>query len=95
MAGIGIRLALGATIVGIGALVLRRAAMVLGLGVLAGVAGALLIGCWLSSLVFQISPSDPTILLAAVLVLSATALAAAWLPARRATQVEPRTAMNE
>jgi putative ABC transport system permease protein len=58
-----------------------------------GVASA--VGRWLTSLVFQISPSDPRILLATASLLTVTGLAAAWLPARRAARVEPRITMQE
>ena len=92
---IGIRMALGATAAQVRALVLRQAALVLAIGLVAGTAGALLLGRWLSSLVFQTSPSDPRILLATALVLTVTGLIAAWLPARRASRVEPRIAMQE
>lgn len=92
---IGIRIALGATGTQVRALVLRQAALVVGMGLAAGIAGALLLGRWLSSLVFEISPSDPRILLATALLLTITGLLSAWLPARRASRVEPRAAMQE
>jgi predicted permease len=91
----GIRIALGATGAQVHALVLRQAVVILGAGLLAGTAGALLLGRWLSSLVFETSPRDPTILLATALLLTLTGLLAAWLPARRAARVEPRIAMQE
>ena len=58
-------------------------------------AGALVLGRWLSSLVFEISPSDPRILLATASLLTITGLVAAWLPARRASRVEPEIAIQE
>jgi ABC-type antimicrobial peptide transport system permease subunit len=64
-------------------------------GLAGGTAGALMLGRWLRSLVFAVSPSDPGILLAAVVLLTMTGLVAAWLPARRASRVSPRTAMQE
>ena len=57
--------------------------------------GALLLGRWLTLLVFEVSPSDPRIILATALVLTITGLLAAWLPARRASRVAPRIAMQE
>jgi ABC-type antimicrobial peptide transport system permease subunit len=92
---IGIRVALGATGAEIRALVLTQAAMILGAGLAGGVAGALLLGRWLSSLVFETSPSDPRIFLATAVVLAITGLLAAWLPARRASSVEPTVAMHQ
>jgi ABC-type antimicrobial peptide transport system permease subunit len=86
---IGIRLALGATAPQVRRLVLRQAAAVVGIG------GALALGQWLSSLVFQVSPSDPRILGAMALLLGVTGLLAAWLPIRRASRVDPTAAMRE
>jgi predicted permease len=94
-AEIGIRMALGATPGEVRALVLRQAALVLGMGMIAGLAGALMLGRWLSSLLFQISPWDARILAATILLLALTALGSAWLPARRAALVDPRTAIQE
>ena len=66
-----------------------------GAGLLAGTLGALVLGRWLTSLAFEISPSDPRILLAAAVLLAIIGLLAAWLPARRASRVAPRIAMQE
>ena len=91
---IGIRMALGASAAEVRALVMRQAALVVGVGVAAGLAGALLLGPWLSSLAFGVAPSDPALLAAAVSLLAAVAAMAAWLPARRAARIEPRIAMQ-
>jgi putative ABC transport system permease protein len=64
-------------------------------GLIGGTVGALVLGRWLTSLAFGISPSDPRIVVTAAVVLTTTALLAAWLPARRAARVEPRIAMQE
>ena len=92
---IGIRIALGASAGQVRALVGRQAAAVVSLGIAAGLCGALLLGRWLETLAFGIAPSDPRILIASAVVLSLVALVAAWLPAQRATRVEPRIAMQE
>ena len=92
---IGVRIALGATAAHIRLTVLWQASFVLGAGLIAGAVGALVLGRWLTSLAFGISPSDPRIVVAAAVVLTTTGLLAAWLPARRATRVEPRNAMQE
>ena len=92
---IAIRITLGATAAQIRRMVLRQASFVLGAGLLPGMVGALIIGRWLRSLVFEISPSDPGILLAAVVLLTIAALLAAWLPARRASRVAPRIAIQD
>jgi ABC-type antimicrobial peptide transport system permease subunit len=92
---IGIRMALGATAAQVRALVLRQALVALGSGLAVGIAGALVLGRWLSSLLFQVSPWDFRILLATSLLLTITGLVSAWLPARRASRVEPRIAIQE
>jgi putative ABC transport system permease protein len=92
---IGIRLALGATAAQIHVSVLRQAGVMLGAGLLGGTVGALLLTRWLTTFAFGISPSDPRILLAAAVLLTATGIIAAWLPARRAARVDPRVAMQE
>jgi predicted permease len=92
---IGIRMALGATAGQVRNLVLRQAAVVIGIGLVAGIGGALAIGRWLSSLLYETSPRDPLVLLATVLLLTVVALLAAWLPAWRASRVEPKIAIQE
>jgi putative ABC transport system permease protein len=91
---IGIRIALGASAAQVRMLVFRQAGVVVGLGVAAGIAGALGLGRWLDALAFGIAPSDPRILTASAIVLAVVAVVAAWLPARRAARVEPRIAMQ-
>ncbi len=91
---IGIRMALGATAAQVRLAVLRQAGVVLGTGLLAGVGGALVLGRWLRSLVFEISPSDPLIFLAAAALLSIIGVFASWLPAWRASRVAPRVAIQ-
>ena len=91
---IGIRMALGASAAQVRWTILRQAAAVLGFGLTAGTCGALAFGRWLTALAFEIHPSDPRILLAAIVLLSLTGLLAAWLPASRASRVSPRIAMQ-
>jgi ABC-type antimicrobial peptide transport system permease subunit len=92
---IGIRIALGATAAQARALVFRQAAVVVGLGLAAGLGGALMLGRWLAALAFGVSPSDPRILMATALLLTLVAIIATWLPAQRAARVQPRIAMQE
>jgi ABC-type antimicrobial peptide transport system permease subunit len=92
---IAIRIALGATTAQIRRMVLRQASFVLGAGLVPGIVGALMLGRWLRSLAFGISPSDPGILLTAVVLLTITGVLATWLPARRASRVAPRIAIQE
>jgi ABC-type antimicrobial peptide transport system permease subunit len=86
---IGIRIALGASVGRVRAEVLGRAGIVAGVGVIAGLAGALATSRVLSTLLFQVSPSDPVSLGGACLVLLLVAGIAAYVPARRATRIDP------
>jgi predicted permease len=92
---IGVRIALGATGSQIRLMVVRLASIPLGAGLVTGAVSALLLGRWLRSLTFGISPSDPRVVLIAAALLTTTALVAAWLPARRAARIEPRIAIQE
>ena len=92
---IGIRVALGATAAQVRALVLRQAAVVFATGLCAGLAGAFVLGRWLTTVVFEISPWDPRIFASAAAMLACTALVAAWLPARRASRLAPTLALRE
>jgi putative ABC transport system permease protein len=90
----GIRLALGASSSGIRTLVLRQSLppVVLGLG--AGVVASLALSRVLSSLLFGIGLSDPATIVGAIALLSAVSIIAAYIPARRATRVDPITALR-
>jgi putative ABC transport system permease protein len=92
---IGIRIALGATAAQIRLSILRQASVVLISGLVVGTVGALVLGRWLTSLTFGIGPSDPRILAAAAVLLTTTGFFASWLPARRASRIEPRVAIQE
>ena len=91
---IGIRVALGATRPEVYALVLRRALVPTIEGVAIGIAAALLLARGLSSLVFGITPWDPSSFITVVLGLAAVALAATWIPAWRASRVSPLEAIK-
>jgi putative ABC transport system permease protein len=84
---IAIRMALGAGSPEVLRLVLRQGMLTVGLGLVAGLAGALVLGSTLSSLLYGVRPADPLTLAAVVLSLGAVGLAATWLPARRAVAV--------
>jgi putative ABC transport system permease protein len=92
---IGIRMALGASAADVRSLVLRQAAAVVAIGVAVGIVGALAMGRWISSLVYQTSARDPRVFIATSLLLMAVALLSAWAPAWRASRVDPRSAMNQ
>ena len=90
----GIRLALGARAIDLIWLVVRQGLRVAFVGVAIGLAGAFWLTRLLESLLFEVNPSDPLIFAGGAIVLSLAALAACYIPARRATKVDPLTAMR-
>jgi predicted permease len=92
---IGLRMALGATRTGVLALVLREGMSLVGAGVLIGFAAAMAVGRLLSRMLFGIGASDPASVAGAAVILSMVALLACYLPARRATRVDPLEALRE
>ncbi|HEY8550487.1 MAG TPA: ABC transporter permease [Vicinamibacterales bacterium] len=92
---IGIRMALGAERRGVLALVMRQGAVMAGAGLVVGVAGVLLLDRVLGSLLFGVTASDPRTIAAVVLALGLTAALACYLPARRATRLDPMVVLRE
>jgi putative ABC transport system permease protein len=92
---IGIRMAIGASSCAILALLLRNGLAMVAAGVAAGLLGALLLTRALRSLLFEVSPNDPLVFAAVTAGLAGVALVAAWLPARRATRLQPVAALRE
>lgn len=90
----GIRMALGADARSVVLLVLRSSALGFGAGVVAGLAGGLMAARAMRGFLFDVAPTDPLSFTAAVGVLTITALLAAWLPARRATRIDPLQALQ-
>jgi ABC-type antimicrobial peptide transport system permease subunit len=91
---IGIRMALGAQRLSVLWLVMRRAAAFLLLGALIGVPAALLVTRLVKSLLYGVDGQDPMAIVMATVVLSAIAAIASFLPARRATKVDPMVALR-
>lgn len=75
-------------------MILRDALLLGACGVAVGLAGALLLSRALSSLLYSLSPRDPLTLGGVALLLLATTLAAGYVPARRATRVDPVVALR-
>jgi putative ABC transport system permease protein len=92
---LGIRMALGATPRAILGEVLSHAARVAGIGAAAGVAAALAAARLLRGLTFGIDPADPATFAGVTVVLTAVALAASYIPARRATKIDPIASLRE
>ena len=91
---LGVRVALGAGRGSLVALVLRDVALMVVFGVVLGSAGAALTTGIARSLLFGLTPTQPEVFLAAAGALAATALFAAWLPARRAARIDPLVALR-
>ena len=91
---IGIRMALGAHRGDVFALIMRQGAMQTALAVSVGLLLALAAGRVLSQILYQVSPADPFALALSSVLLAAAALVACFLPAQRATRVNPITALR-
>jgi putative ABC transport system permease protein len=85
----GIRLALGAARRDVVALVLGQALRIVAIGVVLGVGGSLMLVRFLRSLLFQVNPGDPLVHVSVVTLLVAVAIVATYLPARRASRLDP------
>jgi predicted permease len=91
---IGVRMALGADRRNVITLILREAAILLMSGLSVGATLALIAGRAATAMLFGLKPSDPIVLAAAVLSLAAVSLAASYLPARRASKLDPVEALR-
>jgi putative ABC transport system permease protein len=91
----GIRLALGAAPGAIRGLVLREGMLLAGAGIAAGILAALAFTRYLETLLYSVKPTDPGVYLSVCGVLAVSAAAGCWLPARRATGVDPAVVLRE
>jgi putative ABC transport system permease protein len=91
---IGVRVALGAQRWNVIGLVMRQAAGLTAAGILLGLLGALAVTRVIESLLYGVSARDPLTFAALALLFAAVALAATWLPARRASRVDPILAIR-
>ena len=91
---IGIRVALGAGGETIGGMVLRQGAIVAIVGLCMGLAGAIILTRFLGSLLYGVTPTDPLTLGFMSVLLFGTALAASWIPARRAASTDPASVLR-
>lgn len=91
---IGVRLSLGAQRADIARLIVRQIGWATAGGAVAGLAGAVVLSRFLRSLLYGVAPTDPATLAGACALLVALALAAAWIPARRAARLDPLVALR-
>lgn len=92
---IGIRMAMGAPSRTVQGMVLKQGAILAGVGLVIGVGGALSLSRFLASQLFQVSDRDPVTFLVAPAFLAMVALLACFVPARRATRVDPAEVLGE
>jgi predicted permease len=91
---VGIRMALGATPAGVLRLILTECGRFVLLGLAVGVPAALVLTRFLSSFLFAVRPADPTTFVGVAIVLAIVAMAASYVPARRAMRVDPIEALR-
>jgi putative ABC transport system permease protein len=91
---IGIRMALGAQSQQVLKLILRQGMLLAGVGVLVGVAIALPITRFAATLLYGVSVWDPVTYISITCILMAVALLACYIPARRATRIDPLVALR-
>jgi predicted permease len=92
---IGIRMALGADPGGVVRMVLKRVAALIGAGVVAGVALSTWAATFVAALLYGLEPRDPATLAGAALVLGTVGAIAGWLPAYRASRIDPATVLRD
>jgi ABC-type antimicrobial peptide transport system permease subunit len=92
---LGIRMALGASPGAVVRIVLRRVAVLVGAGVIAGALVTVWASRFAKTLLYGVQPRDPATLVASVLVLTAVATCAAALPAWRASRIDPAVTLRE
>jgi len=91
---IGIRMSLGADSGAVQRMVLREGGVLLGVGLLLGVGGALVAARLIRGLLFGVAPHDPATLAGVAVVMAAVGVGACWLPALRAARIDPAVAIR-
>src|SRR5262249_28917753 len=91
---IGVRIALGAQAGPVIAIVGRHGAWLAGIGIIVGLGGAIAFGRLLASMLYGVSPTDVATHVAVAVLLVSVAALGAYLPARRATQIDPARAIS-
>ncbi len=92
---IGVRMAVGAQIPDVLKLIIRQGMKLVLIGIVIGMAGAFAVTRVVSSLLFGVRSNDPATFAGVAILLVAVALLACWIPARRATKIDPLTALRQ
>jgi putative ABC transport system permease protein len=92
---IGVRSAIGASREQIAGLVLRQGLLKGGIGVALGLIGAAILSRYMTTLLYNVPPTDPAVYATVSFVLIAVALLASYLPARRASRIDPLAALRD
>jgi putative ABC transport system permease protein len=91
---LGVRVALGAQAWDVVRLVVRDGLRVAGVGIAIGAVAALWASRWIKPLLFNVSPKDPAVFAIVAVTLITVAIAASWIPALRASRVDPSVALR-
>jgi ABC-type antimicrobial peptide transport system permease subunit len=92
---IGLRMALGAAPAGVVAMVLGRVTLLVGLGVLVGLGTSLWASTFVTPLLYGLQPRDPVTMTIAALVLGTIGALAGWIPAMRASRIDPARVLRD
>jgi ABC-type antimicrobial peptide transport system permease subunit len=91
---IGLRMALGASRIGVLRMILSQGARLAAIGVVIGLAASIALTQWMGSMIYGVSATDPLTFIGVAVILTLDALAACYIPARRAMRVDPVVALR-
>jgi ABC-type antimicrobial peptide transport system permease subunit len=91
---IGVRMALGASSGAVRSMVMRQIAVMVVIGAVLGIAGAIGMAKGAKSILFEITGTDPIVMVVTVVLLGLVSLAAGYIPARRASKIDPMQALR-
>jgi putative ABC transport system permease protein len=92
---VGLRMALGASTGSVLRLILGQGLTLAGIGLALGLAGAFAGSRLLTTMLFEVKPTDPAVYLAVAILLGVVALVASYIPARRASRIDPVSAIRQ